>query len=406
MEHSAFFTSPIGSEPAQEDALTKLELHQVEPHSDGKRRNVFIILPSAMVGGAERVAYNLVTALLADGHKVIVYSMTRGPGPLWPGLTEKPGFTHLASNAPSEKRGILDFLIRSKALRKHGPFDLLYTSHVHVNALASLALRFGLIKARRFVSRESTRIFDRYHGWRSWIYRAAYRCYGKQDLLLFQTEEMRQSLEEAIKLPEGMDLVITPNPVNLDGVDTAISQAPATPRSPNRFRIVFCGRLIPLKRLELLLEALAQLDNKRDWQLDILGDGPMQQDLSILAETLGLTHKVRFHGSVSNPYAYFAQADLGVLCSRIEGFPNVLLEMMASGTKQIISTPCTPAVRDLPDVAILNEATAQNLVALIARVMDHRPDCTEAYRSHVEAKHSIEGFTNTVFGEQVLAPKS
>lgn len=368
-------------------------------------KSVLVILPSAMVGGAERVAHNLVTALLAQGHRVTVYTMTRGAGPLWPQLSGQAGFTHLVSNAPSEKRGLLDFLVRSRALRAVGPFDLVYTSHVHVNALASLALRLRLLQAKRFVSRESTRIFDRFRGRKSWIYRLAYRFYGKQDLLIFQTAEMRASLEQAIALPRDLARAVVPNPVNLAHVDAAIAGAamPAPPTAP--FRIVFCGRLIPLKRVSLLLDALAMLDGNRAWHLDILGDGPLREELSREAQKLDLADKVSFHGNIANPYAVFAGADLGVLLSTVEGFPNVLLEMMASGTKQIIATPCTPAVRDLPRLAMLEEARPDKLAAMIATSIDGRPDRSPVYRAHVEHHHSIAHFAQMVLeGEAKGAP--
>jgi len=329
--------------------------------------------------------------------------MTRGPGPLWPTLKDRPGFCHLASRAHSEKLGVLDFLARSADLRARGPFDLLYTSHVHVNALASLALRLRIIRAERFVSRESTRIFDRFHGWRSWIYRVAYGFYGRQDLLLFQTQEMRASLEGAVALPAHIPQLVFPNPVNLANVDAAICAAPSINRGNGRFRggfrIVYCGRLISLKRVELLLDALAQIDPAREWQLDVLGDGPLRQELTERTGHLGLSTRVHFHGNVANPYAFFAKADLGVLCSRIEGFPNVLLEMMASGTKQIITTPCTPAVRQLPQAEILEEASARSLAALIDKTMRLRPDNAQPYRQHVQQVHSIEGFAQTVLGQ-------
>ena len=396
MEHSAFSTSLTGSDLASLHDLAEAGLAADAPGG----RNVLVLLPSAMVGGAERVAFNFVTALLDRGDGVTVYTMTRGPGPLWPTLKQRSGFTHLVSHASSEKRGLADFVLRLAQLRAGGPYDLIYTSHVHINALAALTLRLGLLKAERFVSRESTRIFDRYSGRKSWVYRLAYRCYGPQDKLIFQTEEMRDSLESAVHLPPGLPRTIVPNPVNLANVDAALARSDLPQAVPGVYRMVLCGRLIALKRIDLLLAALSHLDWNRQWQLDILGQGPLLQELSLEAERRGLSGKVRFHGTVAHPYAWFAQADLGLLCSSIEGFPNVLLEMMACGTKQIIATPCTPSVRQLPDIAILEEPMPETLAAMIARSMDSRPDMSRRYRNHVERAHSIHGFVRAVFGEE------
>ncbi len=277
---------------------------------------------------------------------------------------------------------------------------------MHTNGLASLLLRCGILNARFLVSRESTRIFDRFRGSRRAVYRAFYRLYGRQDLLIFQTDEMQQSLRENVRLPRGIVQVVLPNPVDIAQIDTARQEALNEPfdaagsgKTPAPFRIITCGRLIPLKRVGLLLDALGLLDEKRRWRLDVLGDGPMRQELEQQAQRNGLAGRVHFHGNIANPYVCMARADLGVLCSEIEGFPNVLLEMMASGTKQIISTPCTPAVRKLPNVAISEDAAAEGLAALVARTMDRRPDHSARYRKHVEDLHSIETFAETVLAK-------
>lgn len=357
---------------------------------------MLILLPSALLGGAERIAMSFAQMLLEQGHCVTVCTMSRGRGEVWPRLLPYKHFTLVSSSASSEKLGLLQFLAKIPAIRKRGPFDLIYTTHVHTNALASLLRRLRLLQAKRFVSRESTRIFDRFRGRKSWIYRLAYRFYGQQDLLIFQTEEMRASLEQAIALPPHLIRAVVPNPVNLANVDAAIAEEPLSAPRGAPFRIVFCGRLIPLKRVSLLFDALAKLDDERAWQLDILGDGPLREELAIDAERLGLASRVKFHGNVANPYAIFAGADLGVLVSTIEGFPNVLLEMMASGTRKIIATPCTPAVRDLPELAMLENATPDDLVAMIASIIDQRPDCSAVYRAHVERHHSIAHFAQMV----------
>ena len=307
--------------------------------------NALFLLPSGMVGGAERIAFNLAALLLEQGHHVTVYAMTRGRGVLWTQLEDQANFHYMASNAASERRGLLEFLARLPKLRRRGPFDLVYTSHVHVNALASLLVTVGLLSTRHLVSRESTRIFDRFRGFRRLVYRIAYGFYGRQDLLIFQTDEMRESLARNFRIPPGIAQEVIPNPVDLQWIDRLKAQ-PALENTAD-FEIVCCGRLIPLKRVSLLLQSLAAV-RYRDWRLHIIGDGPDREALEQEADRLGIGERITFTGHIENPIAYLASADLGVLCSEIEGFPNVLLEMMASGTKCVISTPCTEAVRSLP----------------------------------------------------------
>ena len=359
---------------------------------------LLIILPSSLLGGAERIATSVAEMLLARGHLVTVCTMSKGPGDAWPRLSRFSGFTLIASAADAERRGVMQFLAALPAIRKCGPFDLIYTSHVHTNALASLLMRLRMLQARFLVSRESTRIFDRFHGWRRQLYRALYRFYGRQNLLIFQTEEMRNSLVRHVRLPRRTQQLVLPNPVNLEQVDAALKK-PVPHARERPFSMVMCGRLIPLKRVGLLLDALSKLNPQRKWQLTILGDGPLRAELMRQKRALRLTKHVTFLGNVKNPYAHFAAADLGILCSEVEGFPNVLLEMMASGTKQIISTPCTHAVRALPGVDIVEDESAEGLVGHIARIMDEKPDQSRAYRTHIERVHSIETFAQSIFAQ-------
>jgi glycosyltransferase involved in cell wall biosynthesis len=99
--------------------------------------------------------------------------------------------------------------------------------------------------------------------------------------------------------------------------------------------IIFIGRLHPVKRLDLLLRAVKQLDQK--FKLFIVGTGPLEKDLKEVAESLGITDKVLFTGAVS--YAevpkYMNMADLMVMTSSVEGQPRVLIEAMSCGTPAV-----------------------------------------------------------------------
>jgi glycosyltransferase involved in cell wall biosynthesis len=126
------------------------------------------------------------------------------------------------------------------------------------------------------------------------------------------------------------------------GVDPALYDRPAGPPLPARrddeIRLVFVGRLAPVKGLRVLLAALAQLrDDLPNLHLVLVGDGPDRKTLETAAAPLG--DRVTFTGYLSqNEVAQAMQAaDICVLPSFAEGVPVVLMEAMAS-RKPVIAT--------------------------------------------------------------------
>ncbi len=99
--------------------------------------------------------------------------------------------------------------------------------------------------------------------------------------------------------------------------------------------LMFIGRLHPVKRLDLLLRAVKQLDQK--FKLFIVGTGALENELKEMAESLGIADKVIFTGAVphSEVPKFMNMADLIVMTSSIEGQPRVLIEAMSCGTPAV-----------------------------------------------------------------------
>ena len=96
--------------------------------------------------------------------------------------------------------------------------------------------------------------------------------------------------------------------------------------------VVAIGRLVPLKGIDLLLRAVAEIVRQRpDFRLEIAGDGPARPGLEQITRELGLNQHVRFLGEVRDIPALLARASLLVLPSLSEGISLTLLEAMACG---------------------------------------------------------------------------
>ncbi|WP_213818720.1 glycosyltransferase [Garciella nitratireducens] len=124
-------------------------------------------------------------------------------------------------------------------------------------------------------------------------------------------------------------------------VDTKLF-APGQREKEEKFEFISIGRLIPLKRMELLLEAFYQAfkDHKKVI-LTIFGDGPEKKKLENLIKKYHLESRVKLMGLCSrNVIAkYLKKSDCFVLPSRFETFGVVYIEALASGVP-VIATKC------------------------------------------------------------------
>ena len=85
------------------------------------------------------------------------------------------------------------------------------------------------------------------------------------------------------------------------------------------------------KGQEELLRAFSRLRDPRDWRLMLVGDGPQRERLEALTDELRLGERVRFTGARKDVDALLARSSIFAFASLSEGYPNALLEAMASG---------------------------------------------------------------------------
>jgi glycosyltransferase involved in cell wall biosynthesis len=129
-------------------------------------------------------------------------------------------------------------------------------------------------------------------------------------------------------------------PMGID-VDELATLAQGVHRVPGR--LVFVGRLVPKKGVDVLLDALARLDPALTWTLDVVGDGPQRAELEHRAVPLG--DRVRFLGQLgfAEVVRALAAADVVVVPSirarsgDQDGLPLVLEEAMTIGSAVVAS---------------------------------------------------------------------
>ena len=126
---------------------------------------------------------------------------------------------------------------------------------------------------------------------------------------------------------------------------------PAARPHGGRCRLLFVGRLVPIKGIDVLLAALARLGE--GFELTIAGDGPEREPLERRAAELGVADRVSLVGEVRALFrdTLLAGADVVVVPSieiagRTEGMPVTVLEAIAAGTPVVVSA--TGGLAELP----------------------------------------------------------
>jgi glycosyltransferase involved in cell wall biosynthesis len=165
---------------------------------------------------------------------------------------------------------------------------------------------------------------------------------------------MRRLVDHFIAISEGnrqvmLDEGIPPDRISLipNSIDTDFFRPPQ-PEERRALRaqhgyqsgdviVLFLGRLAFRKRPDLLLHAVAGLEQESRAKCIIVGDGPETDNLRMLTEKLALDTRVRFEGAVDNVRDFYWLSDIFVLPSQFEGFPVALLESMACGMAVLVT---------------------------------------------------------------------
>ncbi|MCZ4240952.1 glycosyltransferase family 4 protein [Alteromonas macleodii] len=150
--------------------------------------------------------------------------------------------------------------------------------------------------------------------------------------------------------------------------------------------IISVGWLIERKGHHLIIESLKKLN---DVTLAIAGDGPDLKKLQLLAKESGVSERVKFLGALSQSSLneWFRSADLSVLASSREGWANVLLESMASGTP-VVATKVwgTPEVVKTKSAGILVDRSSDAIAKGVRQLLEEKP-------SRVQTRKYAEQFS-------------
>lgn len=132
----------------------------------------------------------------------------------------------------------------------------------------------------------------------------------------------------------------------------------------SKLKAIAIGRLVPVKRFDVLLEAWQNISN----HISIVGDGPERDRLRSQAADLGLQDRVHFLGERTDVQRLLSEHQLLVVTSEREGFGYVLLEALQANLV-VISTDTGIASNLLPQNYLIDSLTSNSVTVTINRTL-------------------------------------
>lgn len=179
-----------------------------------------------------------------------------------------------------------------------------------------------------------------------WLHNSYDALFGEKSMYI-GPERKRHYIYQFRKLDEV--IVLCQNDANLFNhydqqfkpivIYNPLTLKPGLQSEGNSKRFLAVGRFTPLhKGIDLLIEAFNIFSQRnKEWNLDIVGEGPEGETYRSLIAKYGLENRIIIHPFTNYIQAHYSKAQIYVLSSRWEGMPLVLVEAMSHGLPIITS---------------------------------------------------------------------
>ncbi|WP_198406105.1 glycosyltransferase family 4 protein [Parathermosynechococcus lividus] len=305
--------------------------------------NCLFFIHSMRAGGAERVTANLASHWVERGWEVTVVTLESREQDFY----DLPlAVQRVDLNLAEESRDPLDAVINNlrriaalrSVLRKIQPDVAIGMMSTAAVLLLLAAWRLSCVTiVSEHIYPPMIPLKPMWERLRRWAYPLAHR-------VVMLTIEGLDWLSEEIPKARG---VVIPNPIPFPLHSSEPLIEPDSVIEQGRRLLLAVGRLDKQKGFDHLLQVFSHLaPSNPDWDLVILGEGPLRTELEFLARQLGLQERASLPGRAGNICDWYQRADLYVMSSRFEGFPNSLGEAMAHGCPAV-SFDCDTGPRDI-----------------------------------------------------------
>lgn len=317
--------------------------------------HLLLIINSLGGGGAERVLSRLANAWQATGVQVTLATFDSRDADVYH-LSEGVTRRSLRDECRGQRSWLPGMVRRTRWLRtviRASKPSAVISFIDRTNVVALLAAQ-GLSVPVIVSERIHPEMYDPGRIWavlRQWVYPAA-------AAIVLQTHDIAEWARQ--RFPQSR-LAVIPNPLPPDIPDASAESRP---------EIIAVGRLTAQKGFDLLIDAFSRIHLRwPEWRLRILGEGDARALLSQQIASLGLEQSVELAGRQADAVQQMARASIFVLSSRYEGFPNVLMEAMATG-RAVIAANCRSGPADLIEHHVNGLLVPPNDVGALAEAME------------------------------------
>ena len=286
---------------------------------------ILYVITSLTMGGAEKLAVDLIPRLWAKGH-VVDIAVFNGK--------ETPLMQKLRQDAPQAKiyklgTGYYNPLYILKLMRLMRRYDLVHTHNSSPQLFASIA---KVVCSVVLCTTEHT-TSNRKRGWK-WYVPIDRWMYNRYRKVICVSQKAEESLRAYIGKSRA-DILTINNGVDVEGIhSTPVDEALRDKKG--RFALVMVAALRPQKDHDTLIRAMQRLP-KADYVLWIVGDGACREQLEARVKELHLEDNVHFWGLRTDIPALLKAADVVIMSSHFEGLSLSSIEGMSAGKPFVAS---------------------------------------------------------------------
>lgn len=291
------------------------------------KKIIFLRTDATVVGGAERVMVNMANSFIKNNMEVTIVSIFKKNKKIYYPLDSKVKILYLNYNRDElgkknfDKFKKYDFLkysllimkqflkiIKSlKSILKEQDYDYIIGMDT-----SNFLLPFLRIKTSKIIGTEHTS----YLYWNKYIRKVKQIIYKKLDYFVvlnnFEFNFYKNKIKKIYKIENSIEITKKKSLLN------------------NK-RFITIGRLVEGKNIEEMIEILAEVLKKYNWELVICGEGPERKKIENKINELNIKENIILKGNVEDINTELEKSDIFLMTSKSEVFPMVILEAMNLG---------------------------------------------------------------------------